>query len=348
MSINTKLKGLSINGRAFAPGSSRITHVRVVRDSSGQLLLINSDDQIATRIMPEDVVLEPRIGSAPRRLNLPDGTLLETDDHDTLGALLGNKVNEGLHQWEGFHPRLAGVVGICLLGAWVIWRYGLGMLVTAAIWLTPQPVIQAIDAGTLQTVDYIMAEPSQLTESEKAAAHVIFKGLTDTLPKDAEQEFQLLFRDMPGMGPNAFALPGGTVVMTDRLIRQFPDKNVQAGVLGHEIGHVVEQHGLHQMYRSAGVYILIALLAGDTGPMLEDILLEGNLLLSLSYSRKSEGSADQFGISLAHAAGYDPNGIVTFFKALQREFGSGGPAWLSTHPSNNTRIEKMLQQIEGL
>ena len=138
------------------------------------------------------------------------------------------------------------------------------------------------------------------------------------------------------------------MVMTDELVTIFPDEDVIAAIIGHEIVHVVEEHGLRRLYRSLGAYVLIALLAGDTGPMLEDILLEGNALLSLSFSRAQETSADEFGLILSHRAGFDPAGLKTFFEALEHEHGGSDVEWMSTHPSHGDRIEAIDRFIEGL
>ena len=152
---------------------------------------------------------------------------------------------------------------------------------------------------------------------------------------------------MPEVGTNAFALPGGTMVMTDELIREFPNEDIIAGIIGHELGHVVEKHGLRRLYRSLGSYVLIALLAGDTGPMLKEILLEGNALLSLVYSRAQESAADGFGLTLSHRAGFDPAGLKVFFEKLGTEI-NDQVHWISTHPSHANRIEAIEFHINSL
>ena len=158
---------------------------------------------------------------------------------------------------------------------------------------------------------------------------------------------RLEFRAVEAAGPNAFALPGGTIVLTDALVRGFADPHQQAGVLAHEIGHVLEEHALQRLYRALGLYFVIALLAGDTGPILEDLLLEGNVILSLAHSRAQERAADLFGLRLAARAGYDPAALVGFLGQLEAAGKSGPPTWMSTHPPHDARIEEMLRAIEG-
>lgn len=288
------------------------------------------------------------IGRQPRKLTLPDGTVFETDDHEGIGQIVGQSAATELHRWESFHPRLVGFVLACALGVWIIYRYGLDILVAGAIALTPPVLVEQIDKGTMQVIDFQMAEESQLDATDQARAEDIFATLIPHIEEVPEgTNFRLLFRDMPGMGPNAFALPGGTVVLTDEFVTQFSEEDVLAGVIGHELGHVIERHGMRQLYRSLTAYILITLMAGETGPFLEEILLEGNVLLSLSYSRAHERSADKFGVGLSHRAGYDPAGLKVFFDKIGETYGEP-PRWMSTHPGSKERAADIDGYIEAL
>jgi predicted Zn-dependent protease len=192
-----------------------------------------------------------------------------------------------------------------------------------------------------------LVQETTLEAAKKAEIQEIFDTLLEHLPEhQRDRPYQLYFRSTPAIGPNAFALPGGSVVITDQLVKLFDDENVIAGVLGHEIGHVTGDHGLRQLYRSLGVFVLVGLLAGDTGPILEDVLLEGGVLLSLSYSRAHERDADQSGLRLADAAGYDPAGLMKFFRFLpdSRQTESG---WSSTHPASGERIKAIQEYLEN-
>ncbi|MFY0693012.1 MAG: M48 family metallopeptidase [Paracoccaceae bacterium] len=348
-----EIPDLELVGRAYPPMASRMEEVRVcaVRGQGTYVLTCVrvSDDVVLARAPFDAIEVDPPIGRTPRRLRFPDGTLFETEDHASVAILEGESAGGLLHRLEEFHPRLVGFVLIAFAAIWVVWRYGLDMLVAVALLLTPPVLTEQIDAGTLKTLDLTLAGPSALSGTDQAAAKQVFLDLLDARePASASRsDLRLLFRDMPGVGPNAFALPGGTIILTDQFVRDFGDADILAGVLGHEIGHVVEQHGLKQVYRSLGLYILIAFMAGDTGPILEEILLEGNLLLSLAYSRKHETAADRYGIELADRAGYDPSGLRSFFEELQ---GSGPtpPRWMSTHPSGDRRIEAIDETIRSL
>ncbi|MEP5762457.1 MAG: M48 family metallopeptidase [Litoreibacter sp.] len=320
--------------------------MRVLGETGLVLGELDSGEDLAVASLSE-VVIDPPVGRAPRRVTFADGSLFETDDHEAIEQLSGQTASSLLHHWETFHPRLIGVIAATCFAVFLVWRYGLDILAGAAVAITPIALTEQIDAGTLVAIDRLMASPTTLAEDEQARVQAIFTRLVDRV-EPTETSFKLLFRSMPTIGPNAFAMPGGTVVMTDEFVKTFANDDVLAGVLGHELGHVVEQHGLNQLYRSLSIYILIAFLAGDTGPILEDVVLEGNLLLSLSYSRKHENSADQFGLRLADDAGFNPAGLRKFFEFATKHEAPSQNEWLSTHPSSERRMEAIDDYINGV
>ncbi|RLJ41360.1 peptidase M48-like protein [Litoreibacter meonggei] len=352
MSDAPQLRGL--RGHAYAARSSYRQPARLLTREGGEDLWVdiqNDERAVLGSAYLSELQIDPPLGTAPRKVTFPDGAVFETSDHDAIEALTGKTRGSMLHHYEGFNARLIGVVAICLAAAWVLWRYGLDIMASVAIAFTPPAVIEQIDVGSMQTIDFTMAEPSKLSDEQKADVEKIYHRLVQSLPQDVQERhsFDLLFRDVPGMGPNAFALPGGTMVMTDAFVNEFPEPDVMAGVLGHEIGHVVEEHGLRRLYRSLSTYILIAFLAGDVGPILEDVVLEGNVLLSLSFSRRQETSADEFGLTLSDEAGFDPAGLKVFFEKLSEKYADQEPAqWTSTHPSSQERVKAIDAFIDGL
>ena len=238
------------------------------------------------------------------------------------------------------------MVALTVMAAFAAWRWGLGALVAVAIFLTPSGMPRAIDDGHLAFSDRTWASPSRLEKTDKDRVTLVFERLKAAAPPPRFSDYRLVFRDIPAAGPNAFAMPGGTVIITDELARSFPDQDVIAGVLGHELAHVSETHGLKQVYRSLGIYLAVAVIFGDVGPVLNDLLLEGGLLFSLAYSREHESEADRIGLTLAARAGYDPAALAQFFRHLNDGSGFSGPGWLSTHPSHQDRIAE-IERLAG-
>lgn len=155
---------------------------------------------------------------------------------------------------------------------------------------------------------------------------------------------------------NAFALPGGYVYVNTGTILQSRNVSELAGVIGHEVGHVAERHVAQNYNRSRGVGIahqvgvLTAGLIGG-GAAAQAASLGGGLAGSAylnAYGRDAEREADQFAVEVLPRAGYDPDGLVSFFETLRLETGGGGGlAWLSSHPATDERIANTRAAIQA-
>lgn len=338
----------TISGKLMLPGSSRMIDARL-QIAPGHFSVSDPSEVVQATGDPAQLRFEAPIGRAPRRITLPDGAVFESTDHTSVDALNPSRRARGLHQAEAFRPRLIGFAALTVLAAVIVWRYGLTLLVAAAVWITPPQFARVIDEQTLAVFDRAALQPTTLTGSEQAQLQADFDRLTAALTaSEAHTPLRLEFRSGP-LGPNAFALPGGTVVLTDDLVRLADDPDMVAGVMGHEIGHVTHRHSLQQIYRALGMATLVGFLAGETGPVIEAILLEGNLLLQLAYSREHEFEADAFAVEITYRAGFDPEGMIRFFEHLiDMGLVDPMPSWGSTHPPHDERVAAIRAQIAGL
>ncbi len=336
----------TLKGQGYYPGSSRQFEAYLQLDeASGRWSFWNADDATMVLSCTQDqITLDNTAGSGPRHVHLPDNWLFLTTD-PKLSMLAHEPVmSRLLRRMEQFHPRLITFVIATLGATWLVWKYGIGILVAIAVFLTPDVVRTSMNAGSLKSIDLFMAEPSTLETTQQDQQRRIFAKLAAQLPPSDQEHLALEFREMPGLGPNALALPGGTIVLTDALVTAYgDDEDLIAGIIGHEMGHVIEDHSLKQLYRSLSVYVLIALIAGDVGPILEDLTLEGQLLLQLSFSREHERDADAFGVNLVSQAGYDPHGLARFFEEISEH--DPDNSWFSTHPNSTERQDAIERHI---
>ena len=341
-------------GRWHPPGSSRAEKARLFL--RGRMLTVTLDgapgDPVANGEVTS-VTISDRVGRIPRRIDFSNGSLFETDDNDAIDELLRGRRSDRMgivHHLEQFHPRLLVLVAVVVLLAIGIYRYAVPALVEVAIWMTPPVVETMIDSGSLASMDQAVFRDSKLPKDRQDEITADFRRLT-RLSARGEAGYTLNFREGGVIGPNAFALPGGTVVLTDELVKLAgDDEEAILGVLAHEIGHVDHQHSLRQIYRSAGTAALVMMIAGDIGEAGEDILTAGAALLSLSYSRDAESEADHNSVELMHKAGYDPRAIARFFEVIQKELKTDGKgSILSTHPGTAERrkqIELWADELE--
>lgn len=324
-----------------------------LRDQQGQLAAISDGATLALASFV-DLEISDRVGSIPRRLTFADGSVFETRDNDAIDALVARQVGRRggfVHRLEQFHPRLIGLTLAVILLAAGIYRYALPVMVELAVLLTPPVVPQMIGASTLASLDQTLFKPSELSQEERDTIAGEFAGLARRA-EGGEAAYKLQFRNGGVIGPNAFALPDGSLVLTDQLVKLADgDRQMVLGVLGHEIAHVEGEHSLRQIYRVAGVAALIMLIAGDVGSGVEDILTQGGTLVALSHSRGAEEEADRRSVELMKAAGYEPDALARFFAVLERTLNDHGEAsMLSTHPGTPARqayIRDYARQIEG-
>ena len=153
---------------------------------------------------------------------------------------------------------------------------------------------------------------------------------------------------------NAFALPGGIVVVNSGLILKAAAPEEVLGVLGHEFAHVTRRHVLQSVVTIFGVSTVVDFILGDIFGTVTAVTQGADLLLRQSFSRSYEREADLVGIGYLEAAQINPSGLLTFFEKLKQELENRPEAelgkklsFLSTHPATDERIESIRRELKG-
>lgn len=146
---------------------------------------------------------------------------------------------------------------------------------------------------------------------------------------------------------NAFALPGGYIFVNRGLIEESDGPGEVAGVLAHEIQHVLSRHGIENIVNRAGLMVAASVLVGDMGGIQEVLLYNAAALASMSYNREQEREADAGGLEIMYRAGLDVEGLPRFLEKLSEEKGALDDALsiLSTHPASSQRVERLRELI---
>lgn len=167
-----------------------------------------------------------------------------------------------------------------------------------------------------------------------------------------EIDFDYTFKVVKDDSVNAFAVPGGHIYIHTGLIKAARNEDELAGVVAHEINHIVARHGTRQLTQRYGYGLLMQLILGKDPNMLASLAasLFGQAG-GLAYSRSMESQADYLGVETMHKAGYNPQGMLSFFEKLD-SMGKENPGRLtqffSSHPLTSDRIKEVNDAISKL
>jgi hypothetical protein len=184
----------------------------------------------------------------------------------------------------------------------------------------------------------------QMQLAENGPAVEAIRAIGEPLTAGSPHRYRWFVADRPDL--NAFAAPGGVVVVHAGLIRSADSAEEIAGVLAHEIAHAELRHSLKTMVKGMGLRALVAVALGDfSGTALAEAAKN---MTELGFSRDAEREADRDGLRRLVAARIDPGGMVRFFEKLAREQSIAPPALLSTHPATEERIAELRREVAAL
>lgn len=242
----------------------------------------------------------------------------------------------------GFIGLTLGCLALVALAVGVIWVATVGSfwLIDRLVDLVPRDWEQQLAVSQVEASAPRAIHDPVVTN----ALNGVFGRLVKALPSDQPYHFRL--HPVWDVEENAYALPGGDVLITSALIAASRSPDEVAGVLGHEAQHVIARHTLRGMARKVGITFALDMLLGDQG-VGGAIARGSSSLLGLGFDRSQEAEADQAGERYADAAGYQPRAMADFFRrqmdvAQQDPRAAEVMALLSDHPADEDRLDQIL------
>lgn len=209
---------------------------------------------------------------------------------------------------------------VALLAALYVW--GVPAAARAALDVVPPALDQEIGAGVLAQLDEEILQPTRLPPERQQRIREALARAVAAQPPGSVPAHRLEFRRSK-IGPNALALPDGSIVLTDELAELAGDDlEMLTGVLAHELGHLRRRHGMRLLLQAGAVGLLASLVVGDFNALLSAAPV---LLGQAGYSRDAEREADAEAVAILNAARLSPLALVRFFEAMA--------ARQATHPA---------------
>lgn len=231
---------------------------------------------------------------------------------------------------------LAAIAAVALGAGLYVW----GIPALAGIAAARVPVAWEVALG--ETAIAQLAPPSKRCADPERQRRLdeLTSALVATLPQPS-YPFRVAVVDQPMV--NAFATPGGFIVILRGLLDRTASAEELAGVLAHEIQHVLHRDATRAILRQASTGILLAALLGDVSGVVAFGVESARTLGDLRHSREAEHEADRDGMRMLHAAAVDPDGMLAFFRGMQQQEGMTPAAarYLSTHPPAGDRLQAL-------
>ena len=237
---------------------------------------------------------------------------------------------------------LASLLVIVLSTAWFV-VYGVPV---AARWLaraTPPSISTLITDQTLAVMDKGLLRPTTLSSARQREIRARFQRLI-RWEGAGRPDYRLLLRDAPRIGPNAFALPDGRIVMTDQLAAMARNDVEIDGVFAHEMAHANHAHGLQSVYQASLIPIALAFITGDASQFGQIAAILPGILVQSAYSRGFEQQADDDAAALLRRHGEDPGQLANLLERMDRKLcgqDGCGPSWLGDHPATAERAARL-------
>ncbi len=339
---------MEISGKLYLSGQSKSLPA-VLLGCNGGFWLRSNSEEINLELRRDEMVIQAPVGSLPYKILLAEGHLFEAENNQETKKFLEFCQKPNAESWLSYleQKKTVILVGIMLMAGLVITvpKYGLPWMGDQVAHWIPQSWLMMAGDETLEILDESFFSPSELAPQDQDQFTKEFNRMASLVLKD--QTARLVFRQSEEIGPNAFALPGGLVVLTDELVEIAEDQAGVIGVLAHELGHVQLKHPARRLVRSLMALALVSLIFDDAATFAEELAAISGSLISLAYTREFEEEADRAGKEILIGAGLSPIPLADLLQKLSdgcEENCSQLPEWLTTHPSVPSRIEFLLSE----
>jgi predicted Zn-dependent protease len=299
-------------------------------------------DQLSNHFPLDKLRVSPRVGMTDRFIDLPDGGQFQCPHNEILKSLPQISPSEGPVAWleKRWGVALSAVaISVCILLAGYF--YGLPRAaerIAARIPIEKERILGRQSLAWLDTNDLL--KPTILDKTKQQEIRDGFDRLRSELP--LKDYYQLEIRESKAFGANAFALPGGTIVITDDMVLEANSPDEVQAVLAHEIGHEELHHTMKSILQNSAVGVAAAAITSDAASLSVAVAGLPVLLARTKYSREFEAEADEYAFKLLKQKGSSPGAFASIMERLSEKYkrDEHAFAYVSTHPVTEERIRR--------
>jgi Zn-dependent protease with chaperone function len=293
-----------------------------------------------------EIKASPRLAETPRHLYFPAGEKFETKDNDAVDKAMDTFKRGSwlriVHLLESRKRYVLLALASLLFFMWASMKYGVPAVAKLIAFQLPPSVHDMAGRQGLDFLDRSIFIDSEIDEATRTR---LMEHFQPVIRDHSAYELKILFRKGGPVGPNAFALPHGTIIFTDEMVQLAEHDDELLAVLIHEIGHIIHRHAMRRIIQDSLLGFVLLAITGDVSGSSELFLGIPVLLTELGYSRQFEREADRYALDRLRSRRTPPIHFARLMrridKKLRAESESHEGEWLnylSTHPMAEERL----------
>lgn len=338
-----------VEGQLYRNGSSACQAVNVLF-SAGQFYLSVDGKSIALP-QPQQYRVSDKLGSTPREITFDNGDVLSLPSTTLVdGWLKGSDGDNALGWLEKSKRMIAISVVLVPLAVFAIYKYVIPQAAIHFADMVPYAVTNTASKQTLAAMDETILDPSEIDPEKQQQYISQWSATMEKLPLN-NQHFNIQFRKSETFGANAFALPNGTIVFTDAMVK-LVEQNEQLllAILLHEIGHVEQKHSMRLVAQSVASAVVVNYLFGDFSAMADLLTGSATAVVQNNFSQQLEWEADNYALEQLDTLGMSRD---TFAQAMEKlaQLHDGDESELnklfSSHPLMRERIQNARNENDN-
>ena len=333
----------AITGAYFYPtGRSESLPVTIHVLADAQFSIVDSQQKIIALATLNDVIVTDRLGSIPREIILPDVGLLTVESCSAVNTWLAQSTTQyKIAKLESNKPLIFASSLLVPAVLYIFFKFGIPSAAITFAEYVPQSMVEIASRHTLVALDKSVLSVSELSAETQEKYQDQWAQIRQKLNL-ASPDFNIQFRQSKTMGANAFALPNGTIVITDELVALLENNaDLLTAILLHEIGHVTHKHSMRLIAETMATSLAVDYFFGDLGALIEAFAGLSNTVIQNQFSQKLEWEADNFALSHITALNLAPDSFARAMEKLAATMPEESKLQylIQSHPLMRERIE---------